>query len=302
MAVVGTKLAHVVYTRNSEGTAVLYVDGEPVSTTDVGGAPSNWDDGFRVALGNELTGDRPWRGELHRVALYARALDPDEVARFAEVGRDKAPAGPVALYEFREGDGQVVRDTSRSGAPLNLHVKDASTAQWLDGGGLRISGLALIASAEPATKLIEAVKRSRAMTIEAWIKPANITQAGPARIVTLSKDVSGRNFTLGQKADAYEVRFRTTTTSPNGEPALSSPGGDEAIPAVAGLRSPPGDLAVLYFSVGGAAKIKLNGLVDDLQARWFNPRTGRWSSAKPGEHGDYVAPDTQDWTLLMNER
>ena len=308
IAAVGTELAHVVYTRDNEGKAVLYVDGKPVSTSQVGGDPSNWDDEFRLALGNELTGDRPWRGELHRVALYARALDPDEVARFAKVGGDKAPggpvalAGPVALYEFREGDGQVVRDTSRSGAPLNLQVKDASTVHWLDGGGLRITGPALIVSAEPATKLIEAVKRSKAMTIEAWITPANITQDGPARIVTLSKDPSGRNFTLGQKADAYEVRFRTTVTSPNGEPALSSPGGDEAIPAVAGLRSPSGDLAVLYFSSGGAVRIRQNSLVASPRARWFNPRTGQWSSAEPDENGNYVAPDGQDWALLMNGR
>jgi hypothetical protein len=149
IAVVGTELSHVVYTRDSEGKAVLYVDGKPVSTRDVGGDPSNWDDGFRLALGNELTGDRPWRGELHRVALYARALDAAEVARFAKAGRDKAPAEPVVLYEFREGAGQIVRDTSGTGTPLNLQVKDASTVQWLDGGGLRITGSALIASANP---------------------------------------------------------------------------------------------------------------------------------------------------------
>lgn len=273
-----------------------------ISTRDVDGDPSNWEDSFRLALGNELSGDRPWRGELHRVALYARVLDSGEIAESAKAGQAKAPAGPVMLYDFREGAGQVVKDTSGAGAPVDLQVKDASAVQWLDGGGLRITGSTLIAAAEPGTKLIEAVMRSKALTIEAWIKPANITQAGPARIVTLSKDPSSRNFTLGQKADAYEVRFRTTVTSPNGEPALSSPGGDETIPPVVGLRPPEGDLAVLYFSAGGAAKIKAGGLADGLKAQWFNPRSGQWSSADPDEHGNYVAPDGQDWTLLRNDR
>jgi hypothetical protein len=300
--VVDTDLTHVVYTRDRDGKAVLYIDGKPVSTRDVNGDLSSWDSGFRLALGNELTGDRPWQGELYRVALYARVLDSDEIAESAEAGRDKAPAGALVVYDFREGKGQVVKDKSGTGNPINLQIKEASAVQWLEGGGLRIIRSTLITSAEPATKLIEAVKRSKALTIEARIKPANITQAGPARIVTLSKDPGSRNFTLGQKAGAYEVRFRTTVTSANGEPALSSPGGDETIPPVVGLRSPEGDLAVLYFSAGGAAQIKSDRLDNSLQAQWFNPRVGRWSPAKADAHGDYVAPDEEDWALLMNER
>jgi hypothetical protein len=301
-SVVDTDLTHVVYTRDREGTAVLYLDGRPVSTRDVAGDLSNWEDGFRLALGNELTGDRPWRGELHRVALHARALRSSEIADFAQAGRDEAPAPALVVYDFREGAGQLVKDKSDTGSPLNLQVKDASAVQWLDGGGLRIIDSTLIASAEPATKLIEAVKQSKALTIEVWIKPANITQAGPARIATLSKDPGSRNFTLGQKADAYEVRFRTTVTSPNGEPALSSPGGDESTPAVVGLRSPRGDLAVLYFSAGRAAKIKSNRLAEARKAQWYDPRSGRWSPADPDERGDYVAPNERDWTLLISER
>ncbi|HON90994.1 MAG TPA: DUF4038 domain-containing protein [Sedimentisphaerales bacterium] len=292
-SVVRTEPTHVVYTRDSQGKATLYVDGEPVSTKDVTGDLSNWDDGFRLALGNELTGDRPWLGELHRIAVYARVLGP------GEIGRDKSPTGAVALYDFREGAGDVVKDTSGSGVPLDLKVKDASAVRWLPGGGLRIVGSAGIASPEPAARLIQAVKQSNAITIEAWIKPANTTQAGPARIVTLSKDTSARNFTLGQKAGAYEVRLRTTTTSPNGEPSLSSPGGEESTPSVVGQRTPAGDLAVLYFAAGGSATIKPGSLKGNFQAKWFNPRTGQYSSAKPDSQGRFTAPDKEDWTLLL---
>jgi len=146
------------------------------------------------------------------------------------------------------------------------------------------------------------VNRAQALTIEAWIKPANSTQAGPARIVTLSKDTGGRNFTLGQKAGVYEVRFRTTTTSANGEPALSSPGGDESAPAVVGLRSRRGDLAVLYFSAGGVAKVKSDSLNASLRAHWFNPRTGQYAGADPDPQGTFAAPDRQDWALLLVTR
>jgi hypothetical protein len=151
-AVVDTKLTHVAYTRDETGRAVLYVNGQAIGTATVGGDLSNWEAGFRLALGNELTGDRPWLGDLYRVALFARALNPSEITRSFKENRDKPPAGPLVLYDFREGTGQVVTDTSGAGTPLNLRIADASAVQWLDGGGLRITRPALIASADPATK------------------------------------------------------------------------------------------------------------------------------------------------------
>jgi hypothetical protein len=299
---VRTDLTHVLYTRNREGAAVLYVDGQRVSSMQVPGEVSAWDDGFRLALGNEQTQDRPWRGELHRVAMYARSLDAGEVRASHTAGLDGQPANPLIRYAFGEGAGDIVRDTSGAGAPLDLKISDATATEWLEGGGLRLTGATLISSERAADKLIKAVTESGALTIEAWIRPADTSQAGPARIVTLSKDTGARNFTLGQKADAYEVRFRTTTTSANGEPALSSPGGESAIPAVVGLRAPAGDLAVLYYSTGGAARIASGSIAADLRARWFNPRSGTYTSAQADESGYFTAPDEQDWALLLDQR
>jgi hypothetical protein len=110
--IVSTKLTHVVYTRDQAGKAVLYVNGAVIQSGDVRGDLSDWEDDFRLALGNELTGDRPWLGELYRVALYDRALDAGQIARLAKAGRDQSATGALVLYEFREGTGQVVRDTS----------------------------------------------------------------------------------------------------------------------------------------------------------------------------------------------
>jgi hypothetical protein len=179
-SIVSTKLTHVVYTRDPAGKAILYVNGTAIESGHVGGDLSNWEDGFRLALGNELTEDRPWLGELYRVAMYDRALDAGQIARSARAGRDQAPTGALVLYDFHDGTGQVVRDTSGTGTPLNLQIQDTSTVQWLSGGGLRIAGQSLVASPGPATKVIDAVKRSKAITIESWIRPENTLQAGPA--------------------------------------------------------------------------------------------------------------------------
>jgi hypothetical protein len=301
-ALVKAELSHIVYTRNAAGKASLYIDGKPVATADVTGNFANWDQSFRLALGNELTEDRPWLGDLHRVAIYARAADSAEIARSLKAGLKATLPDPVVLYRFREGQGDTIRDVSSRAEALDLKVKDASAVEWLPGGGLRLNRGSLIASSQPASKLIDTIKQSNALTVEAWVKPANATQAGPARIVTISKDTGNRDLTLGQKAGAYEVRLRTTATSFNGEPSLSSPGGDDAMPPVVGLRSRKGDLAVLHFAAGSRAKVRPDALKGDLDAKWFNPRTGQWSAATRDEGGQFVAPDEQDWTLLLTAK
>jgi hypothetical protein len=131
------------------------------------------------------------------------------------------------LYTFNEGGGDLVRDTSGVGDPVDLTIEDVSAVTWTE-GGLSINSPTLISSSTAATKLIDAIRASDALTIEAWIHPANTSQNGPARIVTLSLDANVRYFTLaqglgeGQPSSLYDVRLRTTTTDVNGIPSLST--------------------------------------------------------------------------------
>lgn len=95
------------------------------------------------------------------------------------------------------------------------------------------------------------------------------------------------------------MRFRTTSTSANGEPALSTPGGEDDPKQICGLRSEIGDLAVVYFLAGGSVTIKNESLVPDLEARWYNPCTGQWTPAQTDKSGTFSAPDEEDWVLLF---
>ncbi len=294
-----TALTHLVYTRRADGDATLYVDGEPVAHGAVPGEPTNWDPGFRLALGNELTGDRPWLGAYRRVALYASALGEEDVRRAYEAGPGgEAAAGAIALYTFADR-GPLVRDTSGVGEPLDLPIADPASVTWLPDGGLELRHATRIASEAPATKIIEAVGASGALTIEAWVTPANATQAGPARIVTLSRDPGERNVTLGQDGAGYLVRLRTTATSANGEPPIATPGGAGALPTAMGLRAPDGSRAVAYLPAGGSVAVRSGTLAAGLAARWYNPRAGVWSPATADGEGRYTAPDGEDWALLL---
>ncbi len=70
---------HVVFTRESSGTARIYVNNELHLREEVGGDFSNWDDRYPLTVGNEATGGHPWLGKLYLVAVYCRALDSHEV-------------------------------------------------------------------------------------------------------------------------------------------------------------------------------------------------------------------------------
>ena len=81
-----TKKAHVVFTFDANGTVHGYVDGQLVSDRAVGGNLSSWDDSFRLAFGNELSGDRRWDGQLHFVAIYSKALSAEQIASNFKAG------------------------------------------------------------------------------------------------------------------------------------------------------------------------------------------------------------------------
>ena len=134
----------------------------------------------------------------------------------------RATDGLQVLYTFQEGSGTTVRDVSGVGAPLDLTVGNEAAVGWTPSGGLFINSPTSVSSAGAATKIIDACIASDEISIEAWVKPANTTQGGPARIVTLSDGSGVRNFTLAQEENTYDTRLRTTLTSDNGLPSLTA--------------------------------------------------------------------------------
>jgi hypothetical protein len=128
----------------------------------------------------------------------------------------------IALYTFNEGAGETIFDVSGIEPAINLTIVDASATHWI-AKGLSINAETKIRSDVNADKINNAIASANALSAEAWVRPANITQSGPSRIISLSQDPSYRNFTLGQSGSKYIVRLNTTTNSVNGLPALETP-------------------------------------------------------------------------------
>lgn len=83
---VAADLAHVVYTRSSDGTQRLFIDGIERASEKRAGDFSSWSNDYRLGLGDEFTHDRPWKGEYFLVAIFGRGLAPDEVLRNFRAG------------------------------------------------------------------------------------------------------------------------------------------------------------------------------------------------------------------------
>ena len=132
--------------------------------------------------------------------------------------------GLVTLYDFMEGAGSTVHDVSGFGTPLDLSISNISAVNWMAGGGLSLDAPVTITSTDAATKVIAALQDTNAFTVEAWVKPANTTQKGPARIVTCSANPKVKqNFMLGtghwgsSPTDVVDARlFGKTLSSPGG--------------------------------------------------------------------------------------
>jgi len=152
--------------------------------------------------------------------------DTDAAVPVVDDGR--VVEGLQALWKFEDGTGAIATDTGGVGEPLNLTIADPASVQWLADGALRIAAPTILTAASPPSKILSACTVSSEITIEAWIAPANVEQAGPARIVTYSIDTLLRNFTLAQDAVEYDARLRTTATDDNGLPATAT-GGNAAV-------------------------------------------------------------------------
>jgi hypothetical protein len=87
-------------------------------------------------------------------------------------------------------------------------------------GGIEILQPAIIKSEERPKKLSDAFKGRDELSVEVWCAPVNVTQAGPARIVSFSGGVGGQNFMLGQEGLHFVLRLRTLIAGSLGRPVV----------------------------------------------------------------------------------
>ncbi len=179
---------------------------------------ANWNENFHLILGNEATGDRPWAGTFYKVAIYDRMLTETEILQcYYQHCPNTVRPHLLALYCFDKDSGEFIPDLSPLKPGLDLKIYEQQATKWLPKTkGLTISSGGYLKSENPAIKIARYLKKSNQFSVEILFEPENLTQTGPARIITFSGSTDERNFTLGQVGQNLNFRVRTPLTGLNG--------------------------------------------------------------------------------------
>jgi hypothetical protein len=135
----------------------------------------------------------------------------------------------IAKWEFKTGSGSTAFDTSGVEPAINLSLNGQYS--WINGWGIQLVNGKAQGSTASSKKLYDLITATGEFSIEAWVVPANVTQEGPARIISYSGGSQNRNFTLGQTLYTYDMRLRSSTTDSDGQPALTTADADEDVQA-----------------------------------------------------------------------
>lgn len=157
----------------------------------------------------------------------------------------------IAKWEFKTGFGNTAFDTSGVSPAIDLTL--SGNYNWVGGWGIQLIDGKAQGATSTSKKLHDLIVSTGEFAIEAWIAPANVTQEGPARIISYSGGDDRRNFMLGQSLYNYNALVRNDNTDINGEPALNTADADEDLQAA--LQH-----VVLNYDGNGGRTIYVNGV------------------------------------------
>lgn len=203
------------------------------------------------------------------IATFADSITPDQIDPTLVTSKalkltdgiissagGRFESNAIALYEFKTGSGNTVFDTSGVEPSLNLTL--SGDYSWVGGWGVAFTDGKAQGSTTASRKLHDLIKATNEYAIEAWVVPGNVTQDGPARIVSYAGSSTTRNFMLGQTLYQYDAYNRSTETNANGEPQLSTDPDEEDLQA--SLQH-----VVVNYSPTEGRRIYVNGqYTDDL--------------------------------------
>lgn len=192
-------------------TAIFFI---PISVNTF----CNWDSDYHLFIGNEATQNRPWKGKIKKIMIFDRALRNNEVkklhcTRYRNNSAEDHSQDLVIEYPFNSSQPQIAGKLKDR---LQFIASKPVEAGQCESDGYIFNNNNFLKSTAPASDLSELLHQTNQVTIALWIKPENLQQAGPARIISLSKDTDQRNFALGQSGAMLSFRVRTPLTGLNG--------------------------------------------------------------------------------------
>jgi hypothetical protein len=189
-------------------------------------------------------------GVLLRLSVLP--VDPGDLTRVTD--------GIQVLYTFDPNEEGIVPDRSGVEPPIDLFPGNPAAVRQLEPAGLAIESPTRLLTDATTNRLGTALRDANALTLEAWIRPAQSFTFSEARVVALAASRQQRSVTLSQLLDRYEYNLRSSTTTAAGVPAitLNQSVNTQALWHVVYTRAPGGAVA-LYVNGAPAGTGTVSG-------------------------------------------
>jgi len=172
---------------------------------------SNWSLEYPLLIGNERTGDRPWRGRVFALTMTDAAMPLELMRRFSRGESVVLPGAPIAQFNltgdppYRDSAGNLPNLEWTERRDELVEAGAGPPRPWLQSDG-------------PVSALARRLRVTNAFTLRVHCVTDDPDQQGPARIVSNSVSPLLRNFTMGQQGGDLLFRLRTPSTGANGYP------------------------------------------------------------------------------------
>ena len=173
---------------------------------------SNWDEDFYLAIGNEVTGDRPWNGYIYNLYISDRSLEISQIKQaFEQTDSVFADSSLVTALDFSQVQ-NYYSDLSQQLPNLLWQSSFPRSDRASKSSGILLNSKQWLKTAEPARYLTKRLKNTGEFSLFITISTDEFIQTGPARIISLSKGVYNHNLIIGQEKKDLSFRLRTPIT------------------------------------------------------------------------------------------
>lgn len=164
---------------------------------------NNWDPQAILSVGNDASGQNPWKGQVFRLQIWNRALSEQEIRGIAgQPSANLDSPGLLASYDFtgpppHPDQGKLLPPldwTPENPPPLNGDPPEDSARPWLS-------------TKVPAESLMREIMNTSRFTVHLVCAPAPGSDVN-GRIVAFSKSAGNVNFLLREEGDALVFRLR----------------------------------------------------------------------------------------------
>jgi len=164
---------------------------------------SDWDPRCILSVGNDASGQNPWKGQVFRLQIWNRALPDQAIRRLTEQESvDDTNAGLLGSYDFTSSP--PYQDKTRFLPALEWTPE---RPQFTNGQAPEWSARSWLSTNVPVENLTGEIKKTSQFTVHIVCTPAAMEDVN-GRIFTLSQSAGNVNFLLRQEGQFLVFRLR----------------------------------------------------------------------------------------------